>query len=87
MSNVTMNEKVVPMETNTTTDATVKKESLWARIKRNPKTKKALKIALNVLGGVGVLTVGYEAGRKYGTAAIPVEGAVTEANDEDDEAE
>lgn len=86
MSNVTMNEKVVPMETNTT-EIIEKKESLWARIKRNPKTKKVVKIALNVLGAAGILTVGYEAGRKYGTAAIPVEGAVTEANDEDDEAE
>lgn len=61
-----------------------KKEGLFQRIKKNPKTKKVLRISLKVAEGLGLVAIGYAVGKRAGNLGTEeeelneVEGTIDE---------
>ena len=87
--NTMENEKIVTMEsTNEQTECTVQeKKSLLTRIRNHPKARKVGKVILRVAEGAVTLGLGILIGKAAvkSNAAIPVEGAVTNAEEDTDD--
>lgn len=83
------NEKIVTMEsTNEQTECAVQeKKSLLTRIRNHPKARKVGKVILRVAEGAVTLGLGILIGKAAvkSNAAIPVEGAVTNAEEDTDD--